>query len=171
MSDFKEMLPEELDKNLFKMIGKDWMLITVKDETKNSRANAMTASWGDMGILWNKKVCTVYVRPQRYTYSLCEKEDRFSLCFFDEKYREALKYCGYKSGRDGDKIEHNSLTTSDIDGVPYINEADTVFICKKLYSDDIKKEKFISKELLSNYGEDDFHRFYICEIEKVLKKY
>lgn len=171
MSDFKEMLPEEVDKNIFEMIGKDWMLITVKDETKNSGANAMTASWGDMGILWNKKVCTVYVRPQRYTYSLCETEDRFSLCFFSEKYRDALRYCGSHSGRDGDKIEYCSLSTSSCDGVPYINQADTVFICKKLYADDLKKENFVSEEPLSNYKANDFHRFYVCEIEKVLKKY
>jgi len=146
------------------------MLITVADESKESGANAMTASWGDMGILWNKNVCTVYVRPQRYTYSLCEREDRFSLCFFSEKYRDALKYCGSHSGRDGDKIKHTGLSVSQLDGIPYINESELVIFCKKLYADDLKKERFISSEPLLNYKAEDFHRFYICEIECVLKR-
>ena len=30
----------------------------------------MTASWGGMGILWNKPVVFVFIRPQRFTNSL-----------------------------------------------------------------------------------------------------
>ena len=53
--------------------------------------------------------------------------------------------------------------------MPVICESETVMICKKLYADDLKEEKFIEKEHLSHY-DGDFHRFYILKIEKVLVK-
>ena len=68
MKDFKEISPYEVE-NAMKLIGKTWMLITANDE-ENGRANAMTASWGTLGVLWNKCVCTAFIRPQRHTYSL-----------------------------------------------------------------------------------------------------
>ncbi|MBQ8140384.1 MAG: flavin reductase [Clostridia bacterium] len=166
MNNFKEITPYEIE-NAMKLIGKDWMLITA---AKENNINTMTASWGDMGVLWGKNVCTVYIRPQRYTFEFVESSDRLSLSFFDEKYRGALKYCGTKSGRDCDKLADTGLTSTMIDGVPIINEAKLVLVCRKLYADDLKKDKFLVDEPLSNYKNDDFHRFYICEIEKVLTR-
>ena len=104
MPNFREITPEQLNESPFCTIGKDWLLITAHDETKESGANAMTASWGGLGVLWNKPVATVYVRPQRYTYSLTEKADRFSLCVLPEENRAALKICGTRSGRNTDKL-------------------------------------------------------------------
>ncbi len=164
MKKFREISPAELE-NAIKLIGKDWMLITARDGEKQ---NAMTASWGSLGVLWNKNVCTVYIRPQRYTYGLVEAEERFSVSFFDERYRDALKYCGRVSGRDHDKLAEAGLGAAELDGVPVIREARLTLICRKLYSDDIKRERFIDESLLDNYKENDFHRFYICEIEKAL---
>ena len=61
---FKTIQAEELDQNIFKMIGKDWLLITAKKEDK---VNTMTASWGSAGIMWGKPTAFVFIRPQRYT--------------------------------------------------------------------------------------------------------
>ena len=162
MRRFIEIMPTDLE-NAMKLIGKDWMLITCADGEK---VNAMTASWGNMGVLWNKNVCTVYIRPQRHTFSLIEKNERFSISFFDEKYREALRYCGRVSGRDTDKLSDMSLGTADLCGVPVVREAKITLICRKLYCDDIRKDSFVDSALLSNYPDEDYHRFYICEIEK-----
>ena len=164
MRRLREITPYEME-NAMKLIGKDWMLITASDEKK---VNAMTASWGNMGVIWGKPVCTVYIRPQRYTYSLIEESERFSLSFLDEKYRDALKLCGTLSGRDCDKLERAGLASTMLDGVPTIAQSRLVIICKKLYADDIRPDKFICDEPLANYKANDFHRFYICEIEKVL---
>ncbi len=164
MRKLREITPYEIE-NAMKLIGKDWMLITASD---GKRVNTMTASWGNMGVLWGKNVCTVYIRPQRYTFGLVESSERFSLSFFDEKYRDALKICGTLSGRDCDKFQSAGLSPSSLDGVPIVNGARLIVICKKLYADDIKRENFLVSEPLSNYKANDFHRFYICEIEKVL---
>ena len=61
---FQTLDPEAVQDNVFKLIGKDWMLITAG--TRES-FNTMTASWGGMGVLWDKKVCFAFVRPTRYT--------------------------------------------------------------------------------------------------------
>ncbi len=166
MKGFAEITPYELG-NAQKLIGKDWMLITVKD---GEGANAMTASWGCMGVLWNKPVAVCFIRPQRYTFGLAEKEERMSLAFFGDTYRDALALCGSKSGKDVDKLALAGLTSSEIDGVPVINEASTVIIGRKLYAQDLEESCFIDKAMLDNYKNNDYHRMYVLEIEKVLVK-
>lgn len=163
---FREISPYELE-NALKLIGKDWMLITAKD---GDSANAMTASWGCMGVLWNKPVAVCFIRPQRYTFGLTEREDRISLAFLGEEYRDALRLCGTRSGKDCDKLSLAGLTVSECDGVPVISEAKLLLICRKLYADDLKESCFIDGELLKNYENGDFHRAYVLEIELALIK-
>ena len=163
---WREISPYDMENSL-KLIGKDWMLITARDGDK---VNAMTASWGCMGILWSKPVAVCFIRPQRHTFALTENEERFSLCFMSEEYRAALGLCGKLSGRDTDKLKEAGLSSECYDGVPLVSEARMAVICKKLYADFLKEDCFISKELLSNYAAGDFHRMYVVEIEKVLVK-
>jgi flavin reductase (DIM6/NTAB) family NADH-FMN oxidoreductase RutF len=59
--------------------------------------NTMTASWGGMGVLWNKNVFFCFVRPQRYTHEFTEAADEITLSFLGEEYRNALKFCGSKT--------------------------------------------------------------------------
>lgn len=167
MNSYRSLTPEEFNKSPFKLIGKDWMLITARDESKESGANAMTASWGGLGILWNLPVATVYIRPQRYTFSLTEHEDEISLCFLGEQYRKALGICGRASGRDCDKIREAGLTTAIVDKVPVVAESNVIMICRKLYADDLREDSFIDRDQLSHY-DGDYHRFYILEIKKIL---
>ncbi len=168
MNEFCAVVPTELD-NAIKAIGKDWMLITVRDE-KNNKVNAMTASWGALGVLWNKNICICFVRPQRYTYELLKENDEFSIAFLSEEHRDALKLCGRVSGREHDKLSECGLTSLTLDGVPCVAEADTVLVCKKLYEDDIRESNFLDKSLLSNYALKDYHRFYVCEIKQAYKR-
>ena len=78
--------------------------------------------------------------------------------------------CGTKSGRDCDKLGEAGLTVSDAAGVPVINEAELVLVCRKLYVDDIKKECFLVPSLLANYPQEDYHRVYVCEIEGAYRR-
>ena len=164
---FQTLKPEALQENVFTLLNKDWTLITAGNEEK---ANTMTASWGGLGILWNKPVATIYVRPQRYTYPFLEAEDSFSLCFFEDDQHDILAYCGAHSGRDEDKIAKCNLHTLYQDGVPYFEEARLVFICKKAYYDDIDPIHFTLDDIEKNYPNHDYHRMYIGEITKVLVK-
>ncbi|MEG0077855.1 flavin reductase family protein [Anaerorhabdus sp.] len=164
----KKINISDLNNNVFELISKDWGVVTVQS---NNKVNGMTASWIQMGHLWNKNIVTVYVRPQRYTYSFMNDKDTFSVAFFDEKYRKELGYLGTKSGREFDKISECGMTTSLVDDTPIINEAKLVFVCKKLYVHDLKDEEFVSDEVKNeSYPAKDFHRVFIGEITSVLVK-
>lgn len=161
--EFQKMAPGELPGNFIKLIGSDWMLITAG--TPGSW-NTMTASWGTLGVLWNKPISICFIRPQRYTYLFTERNPFFTLSFFSEEYREALNFCGTRSGRDFDKAAETGLTPMETqNGSVSFREARIILECRKLYSDLIQPGKFIVPDLVpKNYPKKDFHRFYIGEI-------
>lgn len=165
---FREISVEELKDNPFTLINKDWMLITAGDESKH---NTMTASWGGVGELWGKYVFTIYVRPQRYTLEFVEGNDYYSLCFFGPEYRNALSLCGTKSGRDIDKDQATGLTPKFDEAAPYYEQARLVFICRKLYRQDMEESCFLDRKVFEDcYPQNDLHRMFIGEIVKVLEK-
>ncbi len=167
MSSF-EIIDPQKSADAIELIGKEWMLIGAAD---GEGANAMTASWGTLGTLWNKPVCICYIRPQRYTFGLAEESDRLSFSFFGKDCREALAYCGKVSGRDGNKLSDAGLKYQMVDEVPVFDDASMTLICRKLYADWLRDDAFIDKEVLNScYPDRDFHKYYICEIEKCLLK-
>lgn len=167
MPDFREISPSEVS-NVFDKIGKDWALVTAQN---GDSCNTMTVSWGGLGIMWNKPVAFTFIRPQRFTFGLLENEDYFTLSFYGEEYRKALQFCGSKSGRDYDKAGECNLTPVYNEKAPYFKEAELVLVCKKLYAQDLNEESIVDKEkVLPNYNGDDYHKMYISEIVKVLKK-
>ncbi|NIA23360.1 MAG: flavin reductase family protein, partial [Proteobacteria bacterium] len=132
--------------------------------------NMMTASWGAFGILWNKPIALVFIRHNRYTLKFMEENQLFSLSFFPERYRETLKFYGTKSGRELNKMKAtglNPIFTED-NGI-YYEEANLVFVCKKLYFSDINEE--IPTDIIKKYYTDNiFHRMFIGEIGTCLQK-
>lgn len=169
MSNFREIKPTEITENPFKLIGTDWMLVTAEE---NDKCNMMTASWGGVGIMWNKPVAFTFIRPQRYTFGMLENGEYYSLCVLEDGYKDVLKLCGTKSGRDIDKVKETGLTVERIDGVPYFAQSKLVLICKKLYAQDLNAESLVEKSLAGNYNAEgtDWHKMYINEIVKVLVK-
>ncbi|MCL2487580.1 MAG: flavin reductase [Oscillospiraceae bacterium] len=165
MNKFVEIDPLMLEENVFRSIGRDWMLLTAGKEGKY---NTMTASWGGMGVLWNTDVVFAVVRPSRYTYEFFERERHFSLSFFGNSFKRALQFCGTQSGRDCDKVSEAGLLPLFDAPAPYFNEARIAICCKKLYTQDIDPEKFLDPTIASHYPNGDYHRMYIGEIKKIL---
>ena len=172
----KTIRPESLTDNFFSVIGKEWMLITActkqVDEEGNittGKVNTMTASWGGIGILWNKPVATIYLRPSRYTKEIIDSTDTFSLSVLTSNYKNALNYCGSHSGRDEDKIRKAKLHVEYLNGTPWIKEARMVLFCEKLYHQELAPEGFENDLLCrQNYRNNDFHTMYIGEIYKAM---
>ncbi|KJZ85869.1 MULTISPECIES: flavin reductase family protein [Clostridium] len=164
----KEIKHEDFQENAFEMIGKDWLLITAE---KDGKVNTMTASWGGVGVLWNKKVAYIFIRPQRYTKEFVDFSDRLSVCVLPNSYRKELAYLGNVSGKDEDKISNANLKVQKYENVPYFDEARLTLICRKLYAQDLKEECFIEKDIIDKwYPEKDYHTMYVVEIEKILSK-
>lgn len=168
MSQFKALNAAELTKNTFNMIGKQWMLITAKN---GDTVNTMTAAWGGLGIMWGKNVAFLVIRPQRYTKEFIDASTSLSLSFLDDSYKKTLSYLGSVSGRDEDKITNSGLTIAEQDSIPYFEESEYVFLCKKLFAQDWDKDAFLEKEILEKwYPDEDYHTLYVVEIEKILQK-
>lgn len=172
--DFARADIRKLGDNPWKLMDEDWALISAGDPGRlaDRRAwNAMTASWGGFGVLWNKDMAFIFVRPVRHTYAFLERDARFSLSFFDEAYREALEICGSRSGRDGDKIAAAGLRPLGMEG-PFIGyeEARLVLCCRSVYSADIDPGRFKEASIQANYPDGDYHRMYIGEIESAWKR-
>ncbi len=158
----RQIKPEELQKNPFQMIGKEWLLVAAE---KAGKTNAMTASWGGVGIMWGKPVAYVFIRPQRYTKEFIDASDTFSLSVLGEEYRKTLSYFGTVSGRDEDKIAKSGLQVAYDGATPYFQEAGTVMICRKLFAQYYDPACFIDKTCDETwYPEKDYHMMYIAEI-------
>ena len=62
---WKAIEPDQI-RNTVGMLRDDWMALAVGEE---GDMNAMTIGWGDLGVLWNKPIFTVYVSTDRYTHA------------------------------------------------------------------------------------------------------
>ncbi len=167
-TEFKETTPPEIADNPFTLIGSDWMLVTAGTP---DAYNTMTASWGGMGVLWNKNVCFCFIRPSRYTFEFMERSGSYTLSFFDESYRKMLNFCGSRSGRDVNKATATGISpVSTPSGIVYFAEARLVLECRKIYFQDMDPAMFLSPDIEKNYPQKDYHRMYIGEIVRCLKK-
>jgi flavin reductase (DIM6/NTAB) family NADH-FMN oxidoreductase RutF len=164
--DFKTIKPTAVGDNVFKLIDKDWMLITAGSIKS---WNTMTASWGGLGVLWNKPVAFAFVRPTRHTYGFMERAGRFTLSFFPERYRKALAFCGTHSGRDTDKAAATGLAPLVVvPGAVSFKQARLVLVCRKLYTTDIDPARFVDPKIDKLYPKKDYHRLYVGEITTCL---
>ena len=142
------------------------MLVTAGTQEK---CNTMTASWGGLGVLWNKPVATAYIRPQRYTKQFLDESEYFTLSFFGEEYRKALSLCGSKSGRDTDKVKECGFTVLESqEGAPYFDQAQLVLVCRKRFVQQMDPANLPEDICQSVYPTQDYHYIYIGEITEAL---
>ena len=138
---------EEKDYGIFKMF-RQWGLVTAGIP---GHFNSCTVGWGSMGVLWagmesSGAAVTIYLHPDRYTCDFVKEHDTFTLSFFPAKYKKALGYMGTHSGRDGDKAAAGLTPVPMGDSMTY-EEANLVFLCRKVYQQQFSKE-CMSPEIL-----------------------
>ena len=169
---FTQIDPYKLEgENFFADIGKEWMLVSAKSDI-SGRANMMTASWGCMGILWNKNIVNIYVRPSRYTYNYLANNDYFTLNFLEDGNDNTYSFCGTKSGKDYDKVAETGLIPVRFSDYLYgFDKSKYIFLCKKIYSQPMSIDCFSDQESGKKlYPNDDVHTMFVAEIEKIYKK-
>jgi len=168
MNSFQPVDIKALNDNFFTRIGKEWSLITAGNADK---CNTMTASWGGVGVLWNKDVVFSFIRKSRYTLEFVNNNDYYTVSFFGGDCMKELAYCGKVSGRDADKIAQTGLTPVFDREAPYFAQADLVLICKKLYQQTMNADSFFDKaDVEKFYGDNDWHDIIVGEIVAALKK-
>ena len=162
--------PKTLKPEVYQAFGTQYALLTAGDR---DCCNTMTIGWCQLGRLWNQPVCTVYVRPERYTYECTEKHDYFTVSVMPLEAKQTMAFCGSKSGRDVDKIKECGLTLCyGKEDAPFFDEAELVLVCKKIYMQDLEPNGVLEDEkILSFYGENGgWHRMYVGRVEEAYLK-
>jgi flavin reductase (DIM6/NTAB) family NADH-FMN oxidoreductase RutF len=164
----KNIDPLKLSLAAFKVWKKDWFLLTGGDFAAG-KFNTMTVAWGSIGNMWDRPFVLAVVRPTRYTYGFMEQYPTFTLSLLPDRYRQALNFCGTKSGRDVDKVAATGLTPIAGRSVaaPAFDEAELIIECRQIYVDDYAPEKFLDPKIDDNYRLKDYHRLYYGQIEAI----
>lgn len=149
--------------------GMKWLhtqgaFLTVKN---GDEVNTMTISWGSIGFQWSRPVFMALVRKSRYTHEFLEKAKDFTVSIpLNKDLKEALQYCGSKSGRAVDKIKECNLTLKESNKVttPIIVDAELHYECKILYNQPVIPNLLEDEIKKSVYSDNDYHTLYFGEI-------
>ena len=137
---------------------KSGVLITSKAD---DRVNSMTISWGTVGVEWGKPIFVTFIRENRFTRTLLEKNGEFTVNIpMDEKAKKILGFCGSKSGRDIDKAKEIGLTYEDPEtiSVPGVKELPLTLECKVVYK---------QKQDMSAMTEENRAKFYPQDVDSM----
>jgi len=153
---------------IFHLFDDQWLLLACGDFSQK-HFNAMTISWGSMGIIWDRPFVQVVVRPTRYTLEFMNQYDSFTVSAFGEEHRKALNLLGSRSGRDGGKIAASGLTpvASQKVASPSFAEAELVLECRKLFWQDIDHSHFMDASIEKHYPKKDYHRMFFGEVVEI----
>ena len=163
---FQDFNPEEVENGAYVFSNRKF-LVTASD---GNRINTTAASNGGVGQMWGRRVTYVCVRENRFTKELIDSAGEYSISFLDnEEYRGAIKYLEAVSGRDEDKLKGARLGVLFHEGVPYIEEASNVLVCKVIYRKEIGLDGFVNDIFAeAQKKEIDKYVIYVGEITKVL---
>lgn len=161
---FKKITPEEIKDNVFTLTGKIFPVVTVGNK---DYYNSMTASGGGMGLLFKKPTTMLLFPSHRYTLELIQKEQKYTMSYFPNAYKNQVIFLGSKSGRDSNKMQEVELTSIELpsENIAF-KEARLIIECKLLqittpiFPDDFysQEAKHYMTEQYKNPGE---HRKYV----------
>jgi flavin reductase (DIM6/NTAB) family NADH-FMN oxidoreductase RutF len=161
----KKINIDELNLNPFTAIGKEWFLLTAGSMDS---FNTMTASWGGVGVMWGKNVVTTVVRSNRHTFEYINNQDTFTISFYPQECKDILNYCGSHSGKDVDKVAETGLKPIALDGGVAFEQSKLVFVCKKLYAQELDTKYFTDMECTKWYSDTNpIHTAFVGEIVAV----
>ena len=168
---YNSVSAEDFDENIFNLVSKDWTVITAGEQP-----NSMVASWGGVGIMFNKPVTWCFLRANRYTLEKIKETGIYTMCYFPEQHKGDIMAFGTKSGRNTDKMAQTKLTpVLTPGGVPAYKEAKIIIECKLIAAPTVSKDEFYTEEgkefLQGGYDEaKDWHKLVYGEITNIYIK-
>lgn len=164
MPGFKQTTADKIPGNYIKLLS-NWTLIA---SGKSGKQNVMTASWGGIGVMWEKPVAMCFLNPTRYSVTTMDEGDTYTISFYTEAYKDAMQYCGSYSGRNTDKIKGSGLTPiTTPSGALAFSEAWMILECRKVLAQPVSADAVVDKSLSAQWSKDGYHKMYIGEILNV----
>ncbi len=135
---------------------------------KLQQKNIMTIGWLQFGIVWQKPIVNIYVRPSRYSYKLLQDNDEFTINVMPDSYDNIISICGEKSGSFCDKFSECNIQTinSDTISTPSLKDAEIIIECKIQHKTDIDPKRLNDLILARYYAKNDFHQIISASIQK-----
>jgi len=152
---------EKADEMMAQMTKGAFLTVRAGDQV-----NTMTIGWATIGFIWQREVLMVAVRDSRYTFQLLEKTDNFTVSIpVDASCKEAVAFCGTKSGREYDKFKECNLRQKEARHVasPIIDIPAIHYECKIVYKSAMDSA-FLDGALEKLYPKKDYHTLYFGEI-------
>lgn len=169
LSGFRHITPDKIPGNIIKLLS-DATLIT---SGSGENVNVMTASWGGLGVFWEKPVAFTFLGAQRYSITTMDKGDTYTISFYTETYKDAIQYCGSTSGRNEDKIKGSGLTPIKTpSGATAFAEAWMILECKKMIAQPLSQDAITDRtsDAAKKWNGKELHKMYIGEILNVWVK-
>lgn len=166
---FRHITADKIPGNIIKLLSEATLITSGSGEN----VNVMTASWGGLGVFWEKPVAFSFLGAQRYSITTMDKGDTYTVSFYTEAYKDALQYCGSTSGRNEDKIKGSGLTPIKTpSGATAFAEAWMIFECKKMIAQPLSQDAVTDKEsnAAKKWNGKELHKLYIGEIVNVWVK-
>ena len=140
---FTSIKPTEITDNVFKLVGEDYTVIT---GGKADDYNAMTASFGGWGQLFDYSTTWCFLRANRYTLEYIKKQKTYTMSYFSDHYKEQVLYFGSQTGRGTDKMKNSPLTAVDtpLGNVSY-KEARLIIECELIEITTVNPDDFYSE--------------------------
>ena len=161
---FRQISADKIPGNIVKLLN-NWTLITSGTAEKT---NVMTASWGGLGVFWEKPVAFCFLNPSRYSVQTMDQGETYTISFYTEAYKDAMLYCGNNSGRNTDKIKGSGLTPIKTpSGATAFAEAWMIFECKKIIAQQISPDA-VKTQVPAEWSKNGYHKMYVGEILNVL---
>ena len=128
--------------------------------------NIMVASWGMIGVMWSRRVFVVPVRESRYTKEFLDKTGEFTISVpYPHEMKDAIKFCGTKSGREYDKWAEcmlDKVKAKHVDSF-VVGGCQKYFECKIIGAVPMSEDVDVTK-VAEWYLQGDLHTFYFGEI-------
>lgn len=133
----------------------------------NGELNTMTIGWATIGYIWRKPVFMVAVRDSRHTFKLLEQTNNYTVTVpAGDEYKDAVMFCGTKSGSEFDKFKECNLLPKAAKQVqsPIIDIPGVHYECRIIYKSAMDSS-FLDGELDKGlYPKKDYHTLYFGEI-------
>jgi len=170
---YQQISPEEISDNVFKLVGKDFYVITAG---KKDQSNSMTASGGGFGMIFKKPTTWCVLRSDRYPLEMILKEQTYTMSYFPEEQMKQILFLGSKSGRDSEKMKEVALTSVQTpSGEMSFQEARLIIECKLTQITTPNPEDFCTQEAKNYINEaykeaSDYRKYIFGEITQVWVK-
>lgn len=169
LAGFRQVAADKIPGNIIKLLN-DATLIT---SGSGENVNVMAASWGGLGVFWEKPVSFCFLGAQRYSVTTMDKGDTYTISFYTEAYKDAIQYCRSTTGRNEDKIKGSGLTPIKTpSGATAFAEAWMIFECKKIIAQPLSQDAIADKtsDAAKKWNGKELHKMYIGEILNVWVK-